>query len=100
MIFAFILRYNRAFIALGLLLAMSVALRLYVADAVREDRLEATVEAQQRDAAADDRAGQVAASQAATIEQENDRAREVAAGSDDPLKSGFDSLRAGKAGHR
>ena len=100
MIFAFILKYNRAFIALGLLMAMAVALRLYVADAVREDRLEATVEAQQRDAVADDRAGQVAASEAATIEQESTNAREAAAGSDDPLKSGFDSLRANKAGHR
>lgn len=100
MIFAFILRYNRAFIALGLLLALAIALQMYVADAVRQDRLEATLEAQQRDAVADDRAGQVAASQVATIEQENDRAREAAAGSDDPLKSGFDSLRASKAGDR
>ena len=98
MIFAFILRYNRAFIALGLLLAMAVALRLYVADAIHDDRLESTIEAQQRDAVADDRAGQVAASEAATIEQENVNARKVAAGSDDPLKSGFDSLRANKAG--
>ena len=93
MIFAFILRYNRAFIALGLLLAMAIALRLYVADAIHDDRLEATVEAQQRDAEADDRAGHVAASQAATIEQENDRAREVAAGSDDPLADGLRALR-------
>ena len=100
MIFAFILRYNRAFIALGLLLAMAIALRLYVADAVHEDRLQATVEAQQRDAAADDRAGQVAASEAATIEQENDRARSEAMGSSDPLKSGFDSLRASKTRDR
>lgn len=100
MIFAFILKYNRVFIALGLLLALAIALKMYVADAIHDDRLEATVEAQHRDAVADDRAGQVAASEAATIEQENDRAREVAAGSDDPLKSGFDSLRANKARDR
>lgn len=93
MIFAFILRYNRAFIALGLLLAMAIALRLYVADAVHDDRLESTVQAQQRDAVADDRAGQVAASEAATIEQENANAREVAAGSSDPLADGLRALR-------
>lgn len=93
MIFAFILKYNRVFIALGLLLALAIALKMYVADAVHDDRLEATVDAQQRDAVADDRAGQVAASEAATIEQESARAREVAAGSDDPLADGLRALR-------
>lgn len=100
MIFAFLIKYNRVFIALGLLLSLAIALQMYVADAIHDDRLEATVEAQQRDGVADDRAGRVAASQAATIEQENARAREVAAGSDDPLKSVTDSLRAGKARDR
>lgn len=60
---------------------------------IAQDRLQATVEAQQRDAVADDRAGQVAASEAATIETENDNAREAAAGSDDPLADGLRALR-------
>ena len=95
-----LIRFHRPLIGLALILALMWALNAYVADAIRDDRLEATVEAQKRDAAADDRSGHVAASQAATIEQENVHAREAAAGSDDPLKSGFDSLRASKAGDR
>lgn len=95
-----LIRFHRPLIGLALILALMWALNAYVADAVRKDRLEATVEVQKRDAVADDHAGQVAASQAATIEQENDNAREAAAGSDDPLKSGLDRLRTGKAGSR
>lgn len=88
-----LIRFHRPLIGLALILALMWALKAYVADAIHDDRLQATVEAQQRDAVADDRAGWVAASEAATIEQESARAREVAAGSDDPLKSGLDSLR-------
>lgn len=95
-----LIRFHRPLIGLALILGLMWALNAYVADAVHDDRLQATVEAQQRDGVADDRAGQVAASEAATIEQENEHARKVAAGSDDPLKSGFDSLRASKAGDR
>ena len=88
-----LIRFHRPLIGLALILALMWALNAYVADAVHDDRLEAAVEAQQRDAAADDRAGQVAASEAATIEQESARAREVAAGSDDPLADGLRALR-------
>ena len=100
MIFAFILKYNRVFIALGLLLALAIALKMYVADAVHDDRLQATVEAQHRDAVADDRAGQVAASEAATIEQESMNAREAANAGNDYLGAGLRSLRANKVGDR
>jgi len=95
-----LIRFHRPLIGLALILALMWALNAYVADAIHDDRLQATLEAQQRDAVADDRAGQVAASEAATIEQESANAREAAAGSDDPLKSGFDSLRTGKASDR
>lgn len=88
-----LIRFHRPLIGLALILALMWTLNAYVADAVHDDRLQATVEAQKRDAAADDRAGQVAASEAATIEQENDRARESAAGSSDPLADGLRALK-------
>lgn len=90
---ALLIRFHRPLIGMALILALMWALNAYVADAVHDDRLEATLEAQQRDAVADDRAGQVAASEAATIEQENVNAREAAAGSDDPLADGLRALR-------
>lgn len=88
-----LIRFHRPLIGLALILALMWALNAYVADAVHDDRLKATVDAQKRDAVADDRAGQVAASEAATIEQESTNAREVAAGSDDPLADGLRALR-------
>lgn len=90
---ALLIRFHRPLIGLALILALMWALNAYVADAIRDDRLQATVEAQQRDAVADDRAGQVVASEAATIEQENVNARKVAADSTDPLADGLRSLR-------
>lgn len=88
-----LIRFHRPLIGLALILALMWALNAYVADAIHDDRLEATVAAQQRDAAADDRAGQVAASEAATIETENEHAREAANAGDDPLGDGLRSLR-------
>lgn len=88
-----LIRFHRPLIGLALILALMWALKAYVADAIHDDRLQATVEAQQRDAVADERAGQVAASQAATIEQENDNAREAANAGNDPLGDGLRRLR-------
>ncbi len=65
---------------------------------IAQDRLEAAVEAQRADARADDAAGQVAASQAATVERGNDDAREAANVGSDPLGDGLRKLRTGKAG--
>lgn len=98
MAIAFLARWHRPLIGVAIVLALMFALNRYVADAVHDDRLQATVEAQKADAQADDLAGQVAASQAATIGKGNDDARKSAAGSSDHLKSGFDSLRHRKAG--
>lgn len=95
-----LIRFHRPLIGLALILALMWALNTYVADAIHDDRLEATVEAQQRDAVADDRAGQVAASEAATIEQENDAMRKASMGSGDPLKAGLDRLRQRQTGGR
>lgn len=100
MIWAFIIRYHRALIGLGAILALFVALRLYVNGQVEQARLEDAAAVARMDAIADDVAGQVAASEAATIQQGNDDARREAAGSDDHLKSGLDSLRARKTSNR
>lgn len=100
MIWAFALRHHRALIGLGLILALFVAFRLYVAGQVEQARLEDAAAVAGADAIADDIAGQVAASEAATVQEGNDNARREAVGSDDPLKSGFDSLRARKTGNR
>jgi hypothetical protein len=99
MIYAFIARYHRALIGLGLVLALFVAFRLYVSGQVEKARLEDAAAAAKADAIADDVAGQVAASEAAKINRENDDARKDAAGSSDPLKSGLDSLRARTTGN-
>lgn len=97
MIWAFVTRYNRALIGLGCLLALFVAFRLYVSGQIEDARQKDAAAAVQVDAIADDVAGQIAASEAAKIEQENERARQAASDSDDSLKSAFDSLRSGKA---
>ena len=98
MAIAFLARWHRPLIGVAIVLALMFALNRYVADAVHDDRLQATVEAQKADARADDLAGQVAASEQSKTQDENDEARKTAAGSSDPLKSGFDSLRRRKAG--
>lgn len=76
------------------------ALDRYVDDAVQDDRQASAIAAQKADARADDAAGIAAASKASTIAQENEDARSVAAGSDDPLADGLRSLRTGKARDR
>lgn len=75
------------------LLALLWALNRYVAGEVQDDRNKAAVEALQDDARADDKAGQVAASEAASVEQTNSEARKAAAGSSDPLADGLRALK-------
>lgn len=93
MIWPFLVRWHRPLIGVAIVLALMFALNRYVADAVQDDRLQATVEAQKADARADDLAGRVAASEAAQTEQENTQARKAAAGSSDPLADGLRALR-------
>lgn len=89
-------RFRIPIAALCAILALTTWLYWHDRQVIAQDRLEATVEAQRIDAIADDVAGQIAASEAATIEQENDDARKAAADSDDPLRAGLDRLRAKK----
>lgn len=81
-------------------LALYGAYRWHVASEVEKARADDAAEAARMDQVADDVAGQIAATEAARIEQENDRAREIAARSDDPLADGLRSLRTGKTGAR
>lgn len=95
-LWVFIIRYHRALLGVGLVVALFVAFRLYVAGQVEQARLEDAAAVARVDAIADDAAGQVAASEAASVEKQNDDARREAVGSDDPLKRGLDRLRTGK----
>lgn len=95
---AILYRFRLPIAAAVAVLALLWALNRYVAGEVQDDRNKAAVEALQGDARADDIAGQVAATEQATIERQNDEARREAVGSDDPLKSGLDRLRKRKAG--
>lgn len=66
-------------------------------EAVEQDRLKAKAEVLERARDADTRSvGETRAVQD-EVERQNDKAREAAAGSDDPLKSYFDSLRKQRA---
>nr|DAL40953.1 MAG TPA_asm: hypothetical protein [Caudoviricetes sp.] len=100
MIYAFLIRHWRVLAILAAALAMYAAFRFYVASEVEQARKDDAAAVAEVDAIADDVAGQVAASQAATTEQENRDARQAAADSDDPLRAGLDRLRAGKTGSR
>ena len=100
MIWAFVLRYHRALIGVALIVGLFITARAYVNGQVEQARLEDAAAVAKVDAIADDVAGQVAASEAASVEKENQDARREAVGSDDPLKRGLDSLRAGKTSNR
>ena len=97
---ALLYRFRIPIAALCVVLALAWVLNRYVADAVQDDRQESAVAVHKADARADDIAGQVAASEAATVEKQNDEARKVAADSADPLADGLRSLRDRKASHR
>ena len=80
-------------------MAFAVIALLWLAKAFYDRSLIAEHDAKQdaavikADAIADDKAGQVSASQAARIEKENNDARKAAAGSDDPLADGLRALK-------
>ena len=92
MIWAFVLRYHRALIGVGAILALFIAFRVYVNGQVEQARLEDAAAVARVDAIADDVAGQVAATQAAAVETKNSEARTAAAKSDDPLADGLRAL--------
>lgn len=92
----FIIRYHRALIGVGLVVALFVAFRLYVAGQVEQARLEDAAAVQRMDAIADDAAGQVAASEAASVEKENQDARKAANTGTDPLGDALRQLHKGK----
>jgi len=91
-----LIKYHRALIGIGAILALFVAFRIYVNGQVEQARLEDAAAVQRMDAIADDAAGHVAATEQAKIEKENADVRREALGSDDPLKSGLDRMRTGK----
>lgn len=92
MIWAFILRYHRALIGLGLIVGLFITARAYVNGQVEQARLEDAAAVARVDAIADDVAGQVAASEAVSVETKNSEARTAAAKSDDPLADGLRAL--------
>jgi hypothetical protein len=100
MVIPLLIRFRVPLLALGAALALFIAFRVYVSAQVEKARAEDAAEAQRMDSVADDVAGQIAASEAANVEKGNTDARNAAAGSDDPLKRGLDSLRASKGGNR
>jgi|GEM_PF-3448206 len=100
MIYAFILRYWRVLLPAVAALALFAAYRWHVASEVEQARAEDAAEAARMDAVADDIAGQIAASEAATVEKQNDDARKAAIDSSDPLADGLRSLRDRKTSHR
>lgn len=100
MIPAFLTRHWRVVAIIAAALALYAAFRWYVSSEVEQARQDDAAAAQRIDAIADDVAGQVAASQAATVEQENRDARQAAADSDDPLRDGLRQLRTGKTRDR
>jgi len=96
-------RFRRAAGYIGLAVAVIALLwlgkALYDRSVIAEHDAKQDVAVIKADAKADDIAGEVAASEQAKVEKENSDARREAMGSDDPLKSGLDRLRAGKAGN-
>ena len=100
MIWAFVLRYHRALIGVGAILALFVAFRLYVNGQVEQARLEDAAAVAKVDAIADDVAGQVAASEAASVQEGNDDARKAASAGTDPLGDALRQLHKGKTSNR
>lgn len=100
MILAALARHWRIVAILVAALALYAAFRWYVAGEIEQARKDDAAVVAKADAIADDVAGQVTASHAATTEQENRDARQAAADSDDPLRAGLDQLRTGKARDR
>ncbi|HWK40791.1 MAG TPA: hypothetical protein VNR60_02575 [Croceibacterium sp.] len=96
--------YARRLVKLGLLalavlmlVAAAIGFKLWLNarenSAVKADRAASSTEALSKAREADERAHRAAAGVAGDIETGNKRAVEAAAGSDDPLKAGLDTLR-------
>jgi hypothetical protein len=100
MIYAFILRHWRVLAVMVAVAALYTTFRWYVASEVERARKDDAAAVAKVDAIADDVAGQVAASHAATTEQENRDARKAASAGTDPLGDGLRQLRTGKARDR
>ena len=100
MIWAFVLRYHRALIGVGAILALFVAFRVYVNGQVEQARIEDAAAVARVDAIADDVAGQVAASEAANVQEGNDNARKAASAGNDPLGDALRQLHKGKTSNR
>lgn len=100
MILAFLARRWRIVAILVAALALYAAFRWYVAGEIEQARRDDAAAVAKVDAIADDVAGQVAASHAATTEQENRDARDAANAGTDPLGDGLRQLRTGKTRDR
>jgi hypothetical protein len=100
MIWAFVLRYHRALFGLALIVGLFIAARAYVNGQVEQARLEDAAAVARVDAIADDVAGQVAASEAASVEKENQDARKAASAGTDPLGDALRQLHKGKTSNR
>lgn len=99
-LWVFVLRYHRALIGVGAILALFIAFRLYVNGQVEQARLEDAAAVAKVDAIADDVAGQVAASEAASVQEGNDDARKAASAGTDPLGDALRQLHKGKTSNR
>ena len=93
MIWAFVLRYHRALIGVALIVGLFITARAYVNGQVEQARLEDAAAVAKVEAIADDVAGKVAASEAASVETKNSEARTAAAKSGDPLADGLRALK-------
>jgi len=93
MIYAFILRHWRVLLPAVAALVLVAAYKWHVASEVEQARADDALEAARVDAVADDIAGQIAASEAATVEGQNDDARKAANTGNDYLGDGLRSLR-------
>ena len=100
MIWAFVLRYHRALIGVALIVGLFITARAYVNGQVEQARLEDAAAVAKVDAIADDVAGQVAASEAASVQEGNDDARKAASAGTDPLGDALRQLHKGKTGNR
>ncbi len=99
MILTIFLRYRRAIYGVGILLAVLLGWRIWLwrhdvaVIKAHEAEVAAQVQAEAIDAA--ERATEAVSETKGRIDETNEQARRDASGSDDPLRSGLDSLRTG-----
>lgn len=78
---------------LGLLLAVAAWLHFHDRAVIENHEAEVTKAVTSQAAQAGDAAHSAVSTTQTKVEQQNDEARKAAAGSDDPLRAGFDRLR-------